>query len=591
MNKTGNLEEEYKRSNITWWNKEDTIIAFTDRVLFMANNKKVPLMERVNYARIALSNLEEYIGNRLSRYGDKYFGYLGRNLELSFDRLLEISNEIIDTANKRDDVEVIPLRELHISKNDMIYYDVRFSKLVRDNFYIIIASKTDPKEHYMINLVNKPCKIIVPEGYSASIFKILNEVNKNFIIRSNKPKKKKVINGENSSDNKNEKKKKEKVYVLLWTTPLDYGFVSKALLDSTNQYNLNILPVEIEILDIHQTFKTNNKRLSFAPLNPKYKKIDFYKEFSVSTAKEFIFRTPFESFEYTLDFIDQMCTNPNITTIYVTLYRVASDSRIVKSLTKAIKRGKKCFVYIEASARGNERANIGIVKKFIKLKKQYSNLMLLYNFEGRKVHAKMFIAISKDHIFTHTATGNYNEKSARQYIDLHYITNNPIVGKLCMEICNSIIDPFHESLSKEYIFQTLMYNIEEQTNLGKDGLIRIKCNHIGDGLIVGALNRAVEKGCDVRIMVRTVIDAELNPNIKIRSRAGRYLEHERMYIFGHNDNCKCYIGSADLLYRNLHNRMETLIPMIDKSLKVYLYTLFDNQWKSKKKFKKKENSK
>lgn len=286
-----------------------------------------------------------------------------------------------------------------------------------------------------------------------------------------------------------------------------------------------------------------------------YKNTNFYKELRNT---DMTFRVPYESYDYITEFIHQMCTNENILAIFITLYRTAKDSVIIDSLIEAKNLGKDVFVYIEPSARGDEYNNIRNIQKLL-----LNRVNVSCSYFNYKVHSKVFCAVSRDGvIYSHIGTGNYNENTAKIYTDTHLLTTNYDIGINSVNILlsifnNKVIVPRITGLigiSPVTFRSTFVNLIDNEIEKGVDGKIYIKCNNMCDRNIIHKLYTAARAGVDVKIICRTGCAALPMKNLEIRSKVGRYLEHDRLYIFGN----RCFISSADLLLRNISKRVEVV---------------------------------
>lgn len=311
-----------------------------------------------------------------------------------------------------------------------------------------------------------------------------------------------------------------------------------------------------------------------------YEKIDNY--YNELLRRDIIIRNPYDSYQYVTDFIDQMCTNKNIKTIFITLYRTSENSVIIKSLLKAITLGKRVYVYVEPFARGNEQSNLENVNILRK-----AGAFVRTNYFNYKIHSKIFCAIDiNNKKFVHIGTGNYNEDTAKFYTDTHLLTTNNVITNEALYIILSIFekDVYKNINNGSYIYasptnlrSSLIYLIEKEILKKENGKIYIKCNNLYDENIIDKLYQASAAGVDVKIICRTVCGILPKKNIEIRSKVGQYLEHDRIYIFGDD----VFISSADLYTRNISKRVEILCGILQPNNKERLFQIFDNVWNSK----------
>lgn len=341
------------------------------------------------------------------------------------------------------------------------------------------------------------------------------------------------------------------------------------------------IKVPIEVLMIKQLiqfYKKTDLNNFVAPITKKYQPIDFFTELQ---KKDELIRVPYESYENVLCFIDQMCTHPEITSVFITLYRTAEDSKIIQSLIKARDLGKSVFVYIEPTARGDEYNNIKNIQTLVR-----HGVIVSCSYFSYKVHSKIFCAVTKDlRKYTHIGTGNYNEKTAKMYTDIHLLTTNEDIGLnalgtlLSIFTRNTTISPISNALvhaSPLTFRKTFNELIDTEIEKGCNGRIDIKCNNLCDCNIINKLYSAADKGVKIRIICRTGCAAIPRNNLIIRSKVGKYLEHDRLYIFGD----RCFISSADLLLRNISKRVEILCEIQSDDGRDKLTSIFNDVWNS-----------
>ena len=301
-------------------------------------------------------------------------------------------------------------------------------------------------------------------------------------------------------------------------------------------------------------------------------------DFDWNTAMQFhpmeqIFYTTKNSYEDVLSFIDHVVMNPETVEIDITLYRTAFRSKIVNDLILAARNGIKVKVYIELTARGDEMHNL----KVYQMLRAEKNIEVRSGVLNHKVHAKMMIVEMKGNRFIGlVSTGNFNEDTAKIYKDFVYITSDE---KTIVDLSREFgliferRDPFYNKKVDELIASkrnTIYRNIEKMTESAKRGNhpnIIFKCNHLVDPTTIRLLTEAAEAGVKVTCIVRTTIGLKSNPDIglSVYSAVGQFLEHDRVYIFS-DEELSVYLSSADLMYRNLYNRIESLVKIQSKPI-------------------------
>jgi len=302
--------------------------------------------------------------------------------------------------------------------------------------------------------------------------------------------------------------------------------------------------------------------------------------------EDILIRTPFQSFDYVLKFIDEMSTSDEIQSIFITLYRTAKNSKVVKSLINAAKNGKDVFVFVELTARGDEEHNLEVVKEL-----QQHNIKVKVSYIGYKVHCKACCAVGKRFKkYAHIGTGNYNEDTAQQYTDFHLFTANQDITEHVLDLLivifqnkiykymgKSLIGRFPMIVTAPLEFRPVVLKfIDEEIEKGDKGLILIKCNNLYDYSIINKLYIAAKHGVQIKIICRTCCGINSQQNLIVKSKVGRYLEHDRIYIFGD----KYFISSADLMLRNISKRVEIMCAITDSYNKERLICTFRDIWNS-----------
>jgi polyphosphate kinase len=294
---------------------------------------------------------------------------------------------------------------------------------------------------------------------------------------------------------------------------------------------------------------------------------------------------PYDSFGSVLRFLEQAARDPKVVAIKQTLYRCGSDSPIVKSLLEARRRGKQVTAVVELKASFDEEQNINWAEE---LERQGVNVV--YGFAGLKIHAKLCLVVRREangmKRYVHIGTGNYNASSAKIYTDLGLFTANE-------DICNDVQDLFNVMtgfgilndyrqifVSPKHLRRSLAACIDaeiESHRQNGNGHIILKCNQLVDPAIVRQLYEASQVGVKVECIVRGICSLRpgipgVSETISVRSIVGELLEHARVYYFHNNGNDKMYVGSADLMSRNLNGRIEVLTPVLDDDIRHNILT-------------------
>ncbi len=282
---------------------------------------------------------------------------------------------------------------------------------------------------------------------------------------------------------------------------------------------------------------------------------------------------PYEPFATSVQaFLEQAAKDPHVLAIKQTLYRTSGDSPIVQALIDAAEAGKQVLALVEVKARFDEAANITWARKLEKV-----GVHVVYGLVGLKTHAKLALVIREEEgqlrSYAHIGTGNYNPKTSRIYEDFGLFTIDEQVGRDLIRLFNELSGYAIEKKFKRllvaprYLRKGLLRLIDKERRnalAGKPARIRIKVNSMVDEQIIDALYRASQAGVQVQVWVRGICSLKpgvtgMSENITVRSILGRYLEHSRIFSFGGAGDPQVYIGSADMMHRNLDRRIEALV--------------------------------
>ncbi|WP_153505771.1 RNA degradosome polyphosphate kinase [Cumulibacter manganitolerans] len=303
--------------------------------------------------------------------------------------------------------------------------------------------------------------------------------------------------------------------------------------------------------------------------------------FDVLADGDVLLHHPYDSFATTVQtFIEQAAADPHVLAIKQTLYRTSGDSPIVHALIAAAEAGKQVVVLVEIKARFDEEANISWARAL-----ERAGCHVVYGIVGLKTHCKTALVVRQEggtlRRYCHIGTGNYNPKTARMYEDLGLLTADPEIGADLTDLFNVLTGysrqtEYRKLLVAPYGVRTgLVQRIEreaEHARAGRAARIIIKTNHIVDEESIDALYRASQAGVRIDLIVRTNCAvrpgvAGLSENIRVRSIVGRFLEHSRVAHFLNDDDPEVFIGSADLMHRNLDRRVEVLVRVDDPEAK------------------------
>ena len=299
--------------------------------------------------------------------------------------------------------------------------------------------------------------------------------------------------------------------------------------------------------------------------------------------RDILLSYPYESMEPFLQMIREAANDPAVLAIRITIYRLASKAKLVEYLCAAAENGKDVTALIELRARFDEQNNIDWSERM-----EEAGCKIIYGFEDYKVHSKICLITRRErgavrHI-TQVGTGNYNEKTAKQYTDVSLITADERIGQDAGAFFNNMaLGNLSGHYSRLFVAPTSLKNnilalMDEQIAKGKDGYILLKFNSLTDIEVIAKLREASCAGVTVEMIVRGICC--LLPgvpghteNITVTSIVGRFLEHSRIYVFGRGDEEKMYISSADLMTRNTERRVEIACPIDDPAVRTRLHDI------------------
>jgi polyphosphate kinase len=635
-------------------NRELSWLSFNDRVLQEANDKSVPLLERLKFLGIFSSNLDEFFRVRVAT--NKRLLLVKSTKEQPInkkqiqDLLIDIHNkviiqqakfnkiyeEIIDElkgkkvyfidekrlnnlqlleARKYFKEEVIntifPLildvkRTFPFLRDNTIYLACKLSnKLTKAKKFALIPLPTKLKKRFYLlkeeggttyvmfidDIIRANLDVIFSsidyDHYEAYTIKLTRDAE--IDIESDLS-----IDIVDNMRNSLKLRKKGEPVRLIYDSE-----IPSDLLKFINQ-KLKIKPEELIPGQRYHNFRDfisfpNIKKLNlkYKPIEPLYiKDLDNSRSiFDVIKTKDVLLSHPYQPFTYVIRLLREAAIDPDVTTIKITLYRVAENSNVVNALINAVKNGKKVIVLMEIKARFDEEHNI-----FWSNKLKEEGATVIYGIPGYKVHTKLCLIERKENkvsnFYAHMGTGNYNGDTAKIYCDHSVLTSNKKITSEINKVFTLILDFKPEKYKFNQLivspinmrskFIDMIDNEIAHKKSGNPAYIKFKMNSLVDEQMIDKLYEASRAGVKVDLIIRGICC--LNPDfssvknpINIVSIVDKFLEHARIYIFGNGGNEKIYMGSADLMTRNIDNRVEVTFPVLDSNIKNDLRSLFDIQ--------------
>lgn len=631
-------------------NRELSWLDFDERVLALASNPDVPLLERAKFVAIFSQNLDEFFQVRVAGLKDQVAAGLGKQTadgRTAAQQLREIHDRLIDLVSVAERVfleELVPALAGvgivfssydELDADDRAYLDSVFEERI---FPVLTPLAVDPGHPFpyisdlSLNLavvVNDPVTgehrfarvkvpnllprfVVMPDGERFIPLEQVIALHLDVLFPGMEPGTHYAFRVTRNADLTVEE---EEADDLLETIELElrrrrFGRAVRLEIDA------NASPEILELLTEELDLDASDIYLSSGPLDlgglfglmeldrpdlkdepwvpitqPRLSSVDPQDPvdiFSVIRDRDVLMHHPYESFSTSVEeFIRQASVDPSVLAIKLTLYRTSSDTSIIKSLVRAAERGKQVAALVELKARFDEKKNIGWAKELEK-----AGVHVIYGLMGLKIHTKTTLVVREEHDgirrYCHIGTGNYNPKTARLYEDVGLLTADPAVGSDLTQLFNLLTgfarDPEFSKLlvSPTTIRPGITELIANEAKRGTDGHIILKMNSLVDAALIDSLYAASQAGTRVDLIVRGICCLRpgvpgLSENIHVRSIVGRFLEHSRIYHFAHGaDGAPVYyIGSADLMPRNLDRRVEALVPIEDTQLQARLHEILN----------------
>ena len=308
--------------------------------------------------------------------------------------------------------------------------------------------------------------------------------------------------------------------------------------------------------------------------------------------KDYLISAPYQTFSYLIKFLREAALDPKVTSIKITLYRLAKNSQIISSLINAAKNGKRVIVQIELQARFDEASNISYAEQM-----QQEGIELIFGIKGLKVHSKICVIerTENDKIkrYGFISTGNFNESTAKIYTDVTLFTSHQQILKDINKIfeffdVNYRLHRYKHLIVSPHYTRSKMYKLIDReilnAQVGNNAYINLKMNSLSDFDMIDKLYDASNAGVKIKLQVRGICSLVpgvkgMSENIEAISIVDNFLEHSRIFIFCNNDDPDVYISSADFMTRNLDGRVEVTCPIYDEEIKQHLIDNFNVGWK------------
>ena len=368
------------------------------------------------------------------------------------------------------------------------------------------------------------------------------------------------------------------VVVDLAVNPSMPARIRSLLLDNLEitEHDLTVINGPLGMGDVMELHSINRPDLKDAPFVPRVPAIIQNNEdmFAAIQKHDILLHHPYDSFNSVVDFIRNAANDPHVFAIKQTLYRTGSNSPVVQALLEAVENGKQVAVLVELKARFDEENNIVWAREL-----ERAGVHVVYGQISLKTHAKVALVVRKEedglNLYIHLGTGNYNASTAKIYEDLGMLTCQQEFGEDATALFNSLtgysrqnkynkllVAPVH---MREGIIERIEREIEMHKQHGNGRMI-FKMNALTDPAIINQLYAASQAGVSIDLIIRGICCLrpgvpEISSNIRVRSLVGRFLEHSRVYYFHNNKQSEVWLGSADMMQRNLDNRVEVLFPI------------------------------
>ncbi len=619
--------------NLVFFNRDISWLSFNERVLQEAEKPIVPLLERIKFLSIYSSNLDEFYRVRMPAI----LALQKINKEAIDQSVYQQCAEII---NKQQNLfgaillnDILPSLQkfgYHFLYNEHIpetllertshYFFTQVAGMLQPvllettaNFFpennqlymaVVLKDNSEKEKLFLVNIPSKEVKrfLVIEEAAVKYILFLEDIIQNNLqhlfpdceIVGSYNIKitRDAVLNLTDEYDEGLAEKIEKQL------AKRDYGFATRFLYEPSTP--LRHLQNIIEIFNLHKSsiveggkyhnlkdlssFPINNNAISYPDSAALQNKLGMISLFQYITANDAMVHAPYQSYDTILRFFNEACIDNTVEEIYTTLYRVASDSKIVQALISAARNGKKVTVLVELKARFDEANNILWAKRM-----KANGVKIIYSNNALKVHAKVALVKRKHATQPYLgllATGNLNESTARFYTDhILFTAYQPLLAELQTlfdflskknKLLSNTETTFNHLLVAQFnLQQRFMQLIDKEIKHAKNGLpasIILKMNNLEEELMILKLYEASCAGVKIQLLIRGICRLvpgipKQSENISIKRIVDRYLEHGRIFIFFNNGEEEIFMGSADWMNRNIYRRIEVCFPIYDINIK------------------------
>lgn len=640
-----------KKENLPIVNRDISWLAFNDRVMQEANDPTVPLLERLKFLGIVSSNRDEFFRvrvatiKRMMRLGPRGEEILGEDPAGLLEKIQKIIVKQQDTFDEsyqqilseleRNGVFITNERQLTSEQGQFVrnYFrenvqpalvpilldNIKQFPALKDKsiyFFVVMKRKNLKPRHALLEIPSDILSrfLVLPEGnkyvillddviryclddlffnfeyetISAFTVKITRDAELDLEQDVTKSLVKKV-----AESIKRRKKGVPTRLVYDEEMPADaLAFLLKSIRFSKDdqpiaggRYHNFVDFIKFPSLNKSELKFQSIEQLAHPDIPPRTSILKMIKK------KDILLSFPYQSYTHIIDLLREASIDPKVTSIQITLYRVAKNSHIINALINAIKNGKQVTAVVELQARFDEEANIRWANKL-----NDEGVKVIYGVPGLKLHSKLFVISRKEQNkevhYAHVGTGNFNEDTAKLYGDHSILTCDKRITEEVLRLFqfyndnyktgnykNLVVSPFFTR--KRYV--QLINKEIEYAHDGKEAFIILKMNSLTDPEMIKKLYEASQAGVKIRLIVRSICSLVpgvkgFSENIEAISIVDKFLEHARVFVFNQGGDKKVFLSSADWMTRNIDHRSEVGLPVFDETLKKQLLDILELQW-------------